>query len=116
MQIPFIFILKKQNLHPKIRTAAEAQKIAYWTGIRKSRFLNTFSNSENEASRTRLNLHGFSPAFANLFRTVPSLSVSSFRSIGSDPEELEPRKVAGPVMQSLRSSSTSYFSLYGEIR
>ena len=40
MQIPFFYMKKrKQNLHPKIRTAAEAQKIAYWAGIRKSRFL-----------------------------------------------------------------------------
>ena len=84
--------------------------------FRKSRFFGTFSNNENEASRTRLNLHGFSPAFADLSRTVSRLSVSSFRSIGSDPEELEPRKGEGPVMQSLRSSSTSYFTLCGEIR
>ena len=83
--------------------------------FRKSRFFGTFSNSEHEAGITRRDLHGFSPAFADLSRMVRRFSVLILGLIGADPEEFEPRKAEGPVMQSLRSSSTSYFTFWGEI-
>ena len=82
---------------------------------RKIAIFDAFSNSENVASITRRNLHGFSPAFADLSRMVRRFSVLILGLIGADPEEFEPRKAGGPVMQSLRSSSTSYFTFWGEI-
>ena len=82
---------------------------------RKIAIFDAFSNSENVASITRRNLHGFRPAFADLSRMVRRFSVLILGLIGADPEELEPRKAGGPVMQSLSSSSTSYFTFWGEI-
>ena len=51
--------------------------------FRKSRFFSAFSNSENEASRTRLNHHGFSPAFADLFFWHVSLEYKKMTSKAS---------------------------------
>ena len=109
----------KFSCFPLMKTARINEKGGLYKGENLAcshvRIQDPKKKAAHEAGITRRDLHGFSPAFADLSRTVPRLSVSSFRSIGSDPEELEPRKAEGPVMQSLSSSSTSYFTFWGEI-